>query len=195
VIPIKVLSLHQQAGDPRRCLALGISFGLGIIAFFIAVGIPIAVLKIFDWGRMFSLWYVNLGLGLLIFIMGLGMVGLFTFRLPQKTYMFNPSHDTHFGSFLTGALTGVLSTPCTGPLLGATIAWVVTRPSWLALTVFAAMGVGMAFPYVLLAAKPQWVDRLPRTGPGSELVKQVMAILLIAVSVYFFGLAGSSVGL
>lgn len=194
VIPIKVLSLHQQAGNPARCLALGVSFGLGIIAFFVGVGIPIAVLKVFDWGRMFSLPSVNIVLGLIILLMALGMMGLFSIRLPQKAYMFNPSHDTHTGSFLTGILTGLLSTPCTGPLLGAAIAWVVKQEWWLALGTFAAMGFGMAFPYVLLAANPKWVDRLPRTGAGSELVKQVMGILLIAVALYFFGLAGSAMG-
>jgi thiol:disulfide interchange protein len=186
VIPIKVLSLHQQAGNPARCLALGTSFGIGIVVFFLAVAIPIGVLKVIDWGEMFTKWWVNIPIGLLIGAMALGMMGLFTVKLPQKAYMFNPSHDTHTGSFLTGFLTGLLSTPCTGPMLGATIAWVVTQSTAMVLIVFGAMGVGMAFPYVILAANPKWVDRLPRTGPGSELVKQVMGLVLIAVAVYFF---------
>ncbi len=186
VIPIKVLSLHQQAGNPARCLALGTSFGIGIVVFFLAVAVPIGVLKVIDWGEMFTKWWVNIPIGLLIGAMALGMMGLFTVKLPQKAYMFNPSHDTHTGSFLTGFLTGLLSTPCTGPMLGATIAWVVTQSTGMVLIVFGAMGVGMAFPYVILAANPKWVDRLPRTGPGSELVKQVMGLVLIAVAVYFF---------
>ena len=35
-------------------------------------------------------------------------------------------------------------------------------------------------PYLLLAANPKWVDRMPRTGPASELVKQVMGIFMLA---------------
>ncbi|MCK4874052.1 MAG: thioredoxin family protein [Phycisphaerales bacterium] len=199
VIPIKVLSLHQQAGNPRRCLALGVTFGVGIIAFFLAVAIPIVVVRsgtapVLDWGEIFGYWWLNAILALVILAMALGMIGLFTIKLPQKAYMFNPSHDTHAGSLMTGFLTGLLSTPCTGPMLGATIAWVVTQPVAMGLSTFGAMGFGMALPYVLLAANPKWVDHLPRTGPGSELVKQVMSLLLIAVAVYFGTLAGSTLG-
>ena len=199
VIPIKVLSLHQQAGNPRRCFALGMSFGLGIVAFFAAIAVPIVLIRVgaapaLDWGQIFGYWWLNLIIGLIIAGMALGMMGLFTIRLPQKAYMFNPSHDTHAGSFMTGFFTGLLSTPCTGPLLGATIAWIVTQPPWLGMATFIVMGLGMAIPYVILAANPKWVDRLPHSGPGSELVKQVMGLLLIAVAVYFLTLAVSAYG-
>jgi thiol:disulfide interchange protein len=53
--------------------------------------------------------------------------------------------------------------------------------------VFGAIGVGMAMPYLLLSAKPSLVKRMPRTGPASELVKQVMGLLMIAVAVFFMG--------
>jgi len=49
------------------------------------------------------------------------------------------------------------------------------------------MGIGMASPYLVLSANPKWVDKLPRTGPASELVKQVMGLLLLAASAYFVG--------
>jgi thiol:disulfide interchange protein DsbD len=117
------------------------------------------------------------------------MLGLYAVRLPQFLYMFNPQSDTMSGSFLMGVFAAILSTPCTGPLLGATIAWVATQPSAIAFLTLLAMGFGMAFPYVLLTAKPSWLARVPRTGPGSELVKQVMGLLLLAVAAYFIGTA------
>jgi thiol:disulfide interchange protein len=106
--------------------------------------------------------------------------------------MFNPQSETASGSFFMGVFTAILSTPCTGPLLGATIAWVATQPSIIAFLTLLVMGVGMAFPYVLLTAKPAWLERLPRTGPGSELVKQVMGLLLLAVATWFLGTAALS---
>jgi thiol:disulfide interchange protein len=45
----------------------------------------------------------------------------------------------------------------------------------------------MGLPYLVLAAKPAWVSKIPRTGPASELVKQVMGLLLLAAGVYFAG--------
>jgi thiol:disulfide interchange protein DsbD len=53
----------------------------------------------------------------------------------------------------------------------------------------------MAIPYQLLMINPKWIDRLPRSGPGGELIKQVMGLLLLAVAAYFFGLAGRGAGL
>lgn len=191
VIPIKVMSLHQAAGHRSRALYLGVIYALGIVLAFFALGLLVAGLisglEALEWGQIFSYPPVSIGLGVIIIAMALGMMGLYTLQLPNSVYALNPSSDTATGNLLLGVLTAVLSTPCTGPMLGGTIAWAVKQPAVLALTTFVAVGVGMAAPYLLLAAFPSLVDRLPRSGPGSELVKQVMGGLLIAVALFFFG--------
>ncbi len=197
IIPIKILSLQAHAKNPGRCFFLGIIFGLGIITMFTILGILIGGLISgvnMDWGSFYQHWWVNLLLGLIIAVMALGMIGLFTTRLPGFVYMFNPQSDSVKGTFALGIFTAILSTPCTGPLLGATVAWVTTQPAWLALSTFIIMGVGMAFPYILLTANPKWIDRLPKTGPGSELIKQVMGILLLAAAVFFLGTVPLALG-
>jgi len=40
----------------------------------------------------------------------------------------------------------------------------------------------------LLAAFPRLVRRVPKTGPGSQLLKQAMAILMLAAAAYFIGI-------
>jgi thiol:disulfide interchange protein len=45
----------------------------------------------------------------------------------------------------------------------------------------------MGAPYLVLAAYPKLVESIPRTGPASELVKQVMGLLLLAAAAYFIG--------
>jgi thiol:disulfide interchange protein len=55
------------------------------------------------------------------------------------------------------------------------------------LATFGAVGAGMALPYVVLAAWPRLVEKVPRTGPASELVKQVMGVLMLAAAAYFVG--------
>ncbi|WP_428387905.1 cytochrome c biogenesis protein CcdA [Mucisphaera sp.] len=191
VIPIKVMSLHKAAGDRKRALFLGLVYSLGIVLAFFVLGLLVAGLisglDALEWGQIFSYPPVSAGLGVIIVVMGLGMMGLFSFRLPSSVYALNPSSDTAMGNLLLGVLTAVLSTPCTGPMLGATIAWAVKQPAALSLGTFVAVGMGMAAPYLLLSAFPGLVDRLPRSGPGSELVKRVMGGLLIAVAVFFFG--------
>ncbi|QDU72947.1 protein-disulfide reductase DsbD family protein [Mucisphaera calidilacus] len=191
VIPIKLMSLHKAAGHRSRALYLGIIFSLGIVLAFFALGLLVAGLvsglEALEWGQIFSYTPVSITLGIIIVAMALGMMGLYTIQLPNSVYALNPSSDTALGNLLLGILTAVLSTPCTGPMLGATIAWAVKQPPALALITFVAVGVGMAAPYLLLAAFPSLVDRLPRSGPVSEIIKQTMGGLLLAVALFFFG--------
>ena len=90
-------------------------------------------------------------------------------------------------------MAAVLSTPCTGPFMGASLGWAraIDSPVML-LLIFAAIGAGMASPYLFLSAFPQLVKRVPKSGPASELVKQVMGLLLLAAALYFLraGLVG-----
>lgn len=191
VIPIKVMSLQAQAKTPGRLALLGVTYCLGIIATFGVLGLLAFGLitggRQLDWGQLFaSSWFVVLMAGV-VAAMALGMMGLFQIRLPQAVYMINPSHDSAGGSFLFGVLTAILSTPCTGPLLGATIAWILTQPAWLGLSTFVVMGAGMASPYALLIASPRLIERLPRSGPGGEVMKQVIGVLMLAVAAFLAG--------
>lgn len=188
VIPIKILSLQQQAGHPGKLALFGTVYCVGIVATFLVLGLIIFGVvtggQKQDWGQIFtSRWFTIIMAGI-VGAMGLGMMGLFTLSLPQSVYMLNPSHDTVFGNFMLGVLTAVLSTPCTGPLLGATIAWAATQPGWVGLATFVVMGIGMAAPYALLIAFPRLIDRMPKAGPGGELLKQVLGILMIAVAIF-----------
>jgi thiol:disulfide interchange protein len=124
-----------------------------------------------------------------ILVMAVGMLGLFTVQLPQAVYMINPNSQTVPGSFVFGIMTAVLSTPCTAPFMGSAAAWAATQPPAVTLATFGAIGFGMALPYFILAAFPKLVSRMPRTGPASELIKQVMGMLMIAVSLFFLGTA------
>ncbi|MBX3389380.1 MAG: thioredoxin family protein [Phycisphaeraceae bacterium] len=188
VIPIKILSLQQQAGNPGKLALFGSVYCVGIVATFLVLGLLIFGIvtggQKQDWGQVFTSRWFTIVMAAIVGLMGLGMIGLFTVRLPQSVYMLNPSHDTVLGNFLLGVLTAVLSTPCTGPLLGATIAWAATQPAWMGLVTFVVMGIGMALPYALLIAFPRLIDILPKAGPGGELLKQVLGILMLAVAAF-----------
>jgi thiol:disulfide interchange protein len=185
VIPIKVMSLQKQAGNPQKLLLYGTVYCIGILAMFGVLGLLIAFARQ-QWGQMFSSPWFVVSMGLIVLVMGIGMMGFFTIRLPQSVYMINPAGDTVQGNFALGVLTAILSTPCTGPFLGAVLAWAATRPSWVGLTTLLVMGAGMAFPYALLIIFPKLIDRMPRSGPGGEMLKQVMGGLMVAVAVFLF---------
>lgn len=189
VIPLKIMGLSQAAqGSRSKCFALGFVMSLGVIAFWMALGTAIASIKGFETtSQLFQKPGFTIGVGVVIGVMAIGMAGFFSLKLPDWVYMVEAKHDSYAGSFLFGVMTAVLSTPCTAPLMGTAVAWATTQGPATILTVFAAVGTGMALPYLVLSAKPEWIDRIPRTGPSSDLIKQVMGLLLLAAAAYFAG--------
>lgn len=188
VIPIKILGLSQAAANPARCLMLGVVMSLGVVTFWLCIGAAITFIAGFTAvNTLFQQPWFSIVVSIVIAAMALGMLGLFAARLPQWVYRINPRHDSVHGSFLFGVMTAVLSTPCTAPFMGSAAAWATQQKSAITLTTFGAIGLGMALPYLLLAANPKWVNKVPRTGPASELVKQVMGLLMLGVAVFFLG--------
>lgn len=188
VIPLKIMGLSAVADNRRRCLALGASMSVGVVFFWMVLGGLIAGLKSFQSiSELFQFPWFTISVGVVITVMAIGMAGFFTIRLPNKLYAVQTSHDTIGGSFVFGIMTAILSTPCTAPLMGAAAAWATTQSPATVLAVFGAIGAGMALPYLVLSAFPDLVKKMPRTGAASEVVKQVMGLLLLAAGLYFIG--------
>ena len=189
VIPLKVMTLTNHAGESKsKAIKLGTMMALGVIAFWFGIGLPVAFVADFvDPSIIFGVWWVTGLIGLLIGIMGLGIMGLFTIKLPQSTYMINPKADSMTGSFMFGIMTAILGLPCFGFVAGALLAGAATMEPWQVMIIFFSLGFGMAFPYLILTMNPKWMNKIPKTGPASELVKQVMGLLMLAAAAYFLG--------
>jgi len=196
VIPIKVMTITQHAGEKRsKALMLSLWMAAGVIAFWIAIGIPMAfIARKLDPSMIFGFWWLTALIGIIILVMGIGIMGLFQIKLPQQVYAVNPKADSPWGSLVFGIMTAILGLPCFGFVAGALLAGAATMPPMLVMTVFAFMGIGMALPYVVLAVFPALLKSVPRTGPASELVKQVMGLLMIAAAAYFLGTSVISYG-
>jgi len=189
LVPIKLISLsNAAAADRRRCLILGLFTFAGVLAFWVVLGGIVSMVSGFtSTNQLFQYPAFTIGVGLIIAAMAVGMFGVYSVRLPGFIYALNPRQETLAGSLCVGVLTAVLSTPCTAPFMGTAAAWAATQEPGVTIVTFAAIGAGMGLPS-LLAAFPRLVRRLPRTGPGSELLKQAMAILMLATAAYFIGI-------
>ena len=192
VIPIKVMALSQAAADRRRCALLGVAMALGVVAFWLALGVAMAtVAGLTTINGLYQFPLFTIGIGLFIAAMAVSMCGLFDARLPGWIYALDPSRETLVGATGYGVMTAVLATPCAAPFMGTAVAWSLQEsPAWVLATFF-AIGGGMALPYVVLTAFPGLLHRVPRSGPGSLLLKQVMGLLMLSAAVYFVG-AGMS---
>jgi thiol:disulfide interchange protein DsbD len=188
LIPIKIISLSHVAANRRQCFMLGLAMSLGVLVFWLAIGVMIALVSGFSaTNQLFQYPAFTLLVGLIIGVMATGMFGFFSVRLPNFIYMINPEQDTLYGSLGLGILAAILSTPCTAPFMGAAAAWAATQAASTTLSTFTAIGVGMALPYLVLSASPALVEKMPRTGPASLLIKEVMGLFMLAAAAYFIG--------
>ena len=188
IIPIKIMSLSTAAENRKQCFILGLTMSFGILVFWLVLGMMVALVSGFTAAnQLFQYPVFTILIGGIIAVMAVGMCGLFSLRLPDFIYMINPRQDSLQGSFGLGILTAILSTPCTAPFMGAAAAWAATQHPVTTITTFAFIGSGMALPYLILSASPGLVKKMPKTGPASELIKQVMGLFMLAAAAYFIG--------
>ncbi len=194
VISIKVLSLLGQAGESRgRVFGLGLAFSGGMLGLFLVLGV-LVVAAGKTWGTSFQRpEFLLVMLGIVV-AMACSLFGAFTLTVPAVVGDADAAieGEGYAGSFGKGMLAVLLGTPCSGPLLGSALAWSAAKSAAgqpaVALLVFAAMGLGMAFPFLVLAAQPGWMRYLPKPGAWMETFKQFMGFLLLLTAVYIIWL-------
>ena len=186
VLPLKIYGFYETAQHNRgRCFALGSVFSLGVVASFAVLAMLVLVFKSLTWGSQFNNpWFVGAVVVVLV-AMALAMFGAFSVLLPARLYDLAPKHDTYTGNFLMGIVATILSTPCTAPMFVGLMAWAGAQTHVVGVSLLLTVGLGMAFPYLLLSGFPNLARRLPRGGPWGEVVKQFMGFLLLAVAAYF----------
>lgn len=189
IIPIKMMGLTTAAGTRKKSIFLGIVMSLGILTFWLFIALLVSsVPKFSSVSTLFQYYEFNIAIGVIIAIMAVGMCGLFDIQVPQKLASINPRFSSTIGSFGIGIMTAILSTPCAGPFMGSAMAWALKQSQSTTLLIFFTIGMGMAFPYLLLSSFPKLVNWVPRSGPGSVVIKQTMGILLLAAAAYFIGI-------
>jgi thiol:disulfide interchange protein DsbD len=190
VLPLKAIGFYEASHHSRaKSLAFGATFSAGLITCF-GVLAQLVVVPHFGhrqlaWGELYGHPWFIISISVILLVMAIGTFGAFTINLPPAIYSVTPRHDTYVGNFLFGFLTAVLSTPCTFGMFVLLLAWATRQPPLVGMLLVMTVGAGMASPYLLLSAFPEAARRFPRTGPWSELVKQMMSFLLLASAVYF----------
>jgi suppressor for copper-sensitivity B len=188
VIPLKVLSLVQQAhGDRKQAVLHALSFSAGVISLFIALALVLKIFGLF-YGQQFQSTTFLIVMILFVIALALSMLNVWTINPPQAVYNVDTARAGHLGSFTSGLMATLLATPCSAPYLGPVLAWALVQSTWLTALALGLVGVGMSVPYLLLAAFPATLNKLPRAGRWSELLKQGLGIVMIAVAVYLITL-------
>lgn len=200
VLAIKVLGFAGHGQNQRAQRLGGLAYAAGVILSFVALGALLLSLRAagqqLGWGFQLQSPIVVALLAALFTVLGLNLAGLFEFgnMLPGRiasAQARNPMAD----SFLSGVLAVAIASPCTAPFMGASLGFAIDMPSAQALTVFAALGVGMALPYVLAAFIPAVVRWLPRPGAWMQTFRHAMAFPMFATVVWLVWVLGHQSGM
>ncbi|QOC24106.1 thioredoxin family protein [Wenzhouxiangella sp. AB-CW3] len=187
VLSIKAMSLVSGAGHDQR--GHGLAYTAGVLVSFAVLAAVLLALRAggeaIGWGfQLQSAWFVAL-LVYILFALGLSLSGLFDFgtRLMGIGQGLTEKGGSR-GSFFTGVLACVVASPCTAPFMGAALGAAVFMPWPMAMSVFLALGFGLALPMLVLSFSPALARRLPRPGPWMETFKQAMAFPLYLAVVW-----------
>jgi thiol:disulfide interchange protein/DsbC/DsbD-like thiol-disulfide interchange protein len=186
VLSIKAIGLVEQAKKhPAAVRTKGFVFAAGVVSSMLCLAGVLLALRAggeeIGWGfQLQSPLFVTLMIYLLLAV-GLNLSGVFEIGgglagvgdgLTQG--------DSYRASFFTGVLTTLVATPCTAPFMAAAVGAALTQSPLVALSIFAALGAGLALPYLLLSLAP-WMRRaLPKPGAWMDTLKQVFAFPMYA---------------
>ncbi|WP_372024745.1 protein-disulfide reductase DsbD family protein [Tistrella mobilis] len=196
VLSIKLMGLVATRGlgrgDVRASL---LATAAGILLSFLALALAAAGLKLagvaVGWGIQFQ---QPAFIGVMIVIMALfaaSQLGVFTIRAPVLSGGLARDAVPEAGgrpklgrAMMSGVVATLLATPCSAPFVGTALGFALAGGTADILAVFAAMGLGMALPYLAIAAVPSAIRLLPRPGRWMVWVKVAMGVALAGTALW-----------
>ena len=202
VLPVISLKLgtvmgmgHQPLGQVRLSFLMTAA---GVITSFMLLGLGLLALRqagvAIGWGIQFQN-PIFLGFAAsAIALFGLVMLDVINLPVPQFIQRFGQTvgqgqkGPSFAGDFLSGALATLLATPCSAPFVGTAIAFALTASPVQMMVIFLAMGIGLATPWLVIAAAPRLAVLLPKPGAWFKTLKQILAAGLFLTSVWLISI-------
>ena len=200
VLAIKVLGFTQHADDRRAHRTSGLAYTAGVVLSFLALGALMLALRAagqqLGWGFQLQSPAVVAALTVLFTVIGLNLAGVFEFGsfLPSRLATLEARNPVA-NSFLTGMLAVAVASPCTAPFMGASLGLAVGLPALQALLIFAAIGLGMALPYLAASWWPAVARLLPKPGAWMDTFKKFMAFPMFGTAVWLLWVLGQQTGI
>lgn len=195
VLSIKFLSFAQAESGGRMKDALAYSGGV-LVTFGILGGLVIALGALgskVGWGFQLQSPGIVFALALLFFTMALNFLGVFELGFAAMNIAGNANAKAT-SAFSTGILSVFVAAPCTGPFMGTALGATAVLPAWAAMAIFLALGAGLASPFVVLAASPRLLAKVPRPGRWMDQLKQFLAFPLLATVLWLGWVLGAQTG-
>ena len=189
--------IHVQAHRGVRIRLL--AGAAGILSFFALLALSFAALKQaglqLGWGVQFQ---SPIFLSVMIMLMGLFtlmLLGRVTIAVPlPRAARGSPMMSAFMGDFMSGFMAAILATPCSAPLVGTAISFAFTAPPLVLMLILLVMGLGLALPWLGLAACPSALRFLPRSGRWLAYINPLLALGMGGTMFWLFWLFWLSAG-
>lgn len=199
ILAMKAVGLARLAGAGHARVRLeAASYTAGVVLSFLAIGGALVGLRaaggVVGWGFQFTAPAFVAAMAWLMLAVGLNLSGVFRLGGPVAAGGGLAARGGHAGAFFTGALAVLVATPCTAPFMAAATGAALAMGPPQALTVFGALGLGMALPYALLGLAPGLARLLPRPGPWMERLKQGLAFPMYGAAAWLVWVLAEQAG-
>jgi len=197
VLSLKVLSFARNTDHDRHLHSW--VYTAGVISSFVAVAALLIVLQqagqAIGWGFQLQSPGFVIALAYLFIAMGLSLTGMVELGSNLMNTGSGLADQSGLGgSFFTGVLAVVVASPCTAPFMGTALGFAVSQPPLIGLTVFAALGAGMAAPLLVFSYSGAARAIMPKPGPWMETLKQFLSFPLYATAIWLLWVAGRQTG-
>ncbi|MDE8651166.1 protein-disulfide reductase DsbD family protein [Novosphingobium album (ex Liu et al. 2023)] len=193
ILSLKALSLARAGESEAHARVEGLAYAAGVIAACLALGGGLLALRAAgeEVGWAFQLQEPVVIVALLLLAVGItaNFLGAFEFAVPGFATQGSPQ-----GAFATGLLAAFVATPCTGPFMATAMGAALLLPVAPALALFAALGLGIALPFLAVAFVPALRRRLPRPGAWMTVFRRWMALPMALTALALAWLAWRTAG-
>jgi DsbC/DsbD-like thiol-disulfide interchange protein/cytochrome c biogenesis protein CcdA len=179
ILSLKALSLARAGESEAHARIEGLAYAAGVIAACLGLGGLLLALRgageEVGWAFQLQEPLVVVALLLLASTITANLLGAFQFAVPGFAARSSPRSYTQ-GAFATGLLAAFVATPCTGPFMAGAMGAALLLPVLPALALFAALGFGIALPFIAVAFLPPLRRRLPKPGPWMNGFRRILAV-------------------
>ncbi|MDR2155042.1 MAG: thioredoxin family protein [Burkholderiaceae bacterium] len=200
VLAIKIIGFARHSGDHRAHRVSGLAYSAGVVLSFLALGGLMLALRAgghaIGWGFQLQSPAVVAALAVLFTVIGLNLASVFQFRflLLSRLATLQARHPV-IDAGLSGVLAVAVASPCTAPFMGASLGLAISLPTLQALGIFAAIGLGMALPYLAASWWPALARLLPKPGAWMEVLRRLLAFPMFGTVAWLLWVLGQQSGI
>jgi len=180
ILALKALHLARAGENEKHARSDGLAYTVGAVVGTGALGVALLAIRAAgtEAGWAFQLQDPRTIMLLLLLATAItaNLIGLL--EVPVLGGAIRPA-----GGFGTGALAAFVATPCAGPFLGAALGTALLLPPAGSVLVFAALGLGLALPFLIVSFIPALRKLLPRPGHWMKRLQRFLAIPMGATAI------------